>query len=201
MFAAAAAKNFGAALPGLAQGFFGDSGKPYEEAWKGYKPFFEKAQKSQNPFFNAGTQAIPQFQEWLNSQKDPSAFINHLMGGYQESPWAHYQQQQGIRAAQNVGSATGLSGSTALQQQAQQNAQGISSQDMNQWLQNVLGINTQYGSGLQHQEQMGQHAGDFLSQLFSNAGEYKGGTNYGQEAGEQSDRNALWAGIAKLFGG
>ena len=195
------AENFASAIPGLAQGFFGDSGKPYEEAWKGYKPFFEQAKTSQNPFYNAGTQAIPQFQNWLNTQKDPSGFINHLMNQYQESPWAKYSQQQSMRAAQNAGSATGLTGSTPLQLQAQQNAQGISSQDMNQWLQNVLGINTQYGAGLHGQEQMGQHAGDILSQLFQGAGEYKGGTNYGQEAGQQSDQNALWAGIAKMFGG
>ena len=94
-----------------------------------------------------------------------------------------------------------MTGSTPLQLQAQQNAQSISSGDMQNWLQNVLGINTQYGAGLHNQEQMGQHASDILSQLFQGAGEYKGGTNYGQEAGEQSDRNALWAGIAKMFGG
>lgn len=198
---AAAARNFGTALPGLAQGFFGDSGKPYEQAWKGYKPFFEQAKTSQNPFYNAGQQAIPQFQNWLSSQSNPSGFINNLLSQYQESPWAHYQQEQGVRAAQNLGSATGLTGSTPLQLQAQQNAQSISSGDMQNWLQNVLGINTQYGAGLHNQEQMGQHAADFLSQLFQGAGEYKGGTNYGQEAGEQSDRNALWAGIAKMFGG
>lgn len=194
-------ENFASSIPGLAQGFFGNSGAPYEQAWKGYKPYFDQAKGAQNPFYNAGTSAIPKFQEWLQGQSNPSEFINHLMSQYQESPYAHYQQQQGTRAAQNLGSATGLTGSTPLMQQAQQNAQNISSGDMNTWLQNVLGINTQYGAGLDRQQQMGQHSADFLSNLFSNAGEYKGGTNYGREAGQQSDQNALWAGLAKLFGG
>jgi hypothetical protein len=123
------------------------------------------------------------------------------MGQYQESPFAKFQQQQGMRAAQNMGSATGLTGSTPLQMQAQQNAQNISGQDMNQWLQNVLGVNNNYGAGLSGEMGMGQHSADMLSQLMQGAGQFKGETAYGQRAGEQNDQNALWGALGKLFGG
>jgi len=52
-----------------------------------------------------------------------------------------------MRAANNIGSATGMTGSTPMMQQAQQNAQNISSGDMQNWLSQVLGINNQYGQG------------------------------------------------------
>lgn len=193
--------QFWGGFPGIMQGMFGDSGRPYQRAGDAYKPYYEEAKGYQNPFFSAGQGAIPDFQKWLQGQQNPSGFINNLMGQYQESPYAHYQQQQGMRAARNMGSATGLTGSTPLMQQAQQNAQNISGQDMNQWLQNVLGINTQYGAGQSGLMGMGQHAGDYLSQLAGNAGEYMGGTAYGREAGRQQDQNSLWSGIAKMFGG
>lgn len=193
--------GFGAGLAGIFQGLFGNSGAPFEKGMDAYKPYYEKAQGYQNPFFQAGQGAIPQYQDWLSSQKDPSGFINHLMGSYQESPFAKFQQQQGMRAAQNMGSASGLTGSTPLQMQAQQNAQNISGQDMNQWLQNALGVNTQYGSGLQNLTGMGQNAANSLSTLAGNAGTNAGQAAYGQEAGRQQDHNAGWAGLAKLFGG
>ena len=77
------------------------------------------------------------YQDWLQTQKDPSKFINDQMANYQESPYAHYLQQQSMRAGQNAASASGLSGSTPLMQQMQQNSGQIASGDMNQWLQNV----------------------------------------------------------------
>jgi len=196
-----AGQQIGGSIPGFLQYFFGHSGAPYEAANKAYTPFYNQAKEQQNPFYQAGTGAIPQFQDWLGQMKDPSGFINNLMGKYQESPFAKFQQQQGMRAAQNMGSATGLTGSTPLQMQAQQNAQNISSQDMNQWLQNVLGVNNNYGSGLFNEMQGGQHSADMLSQLMQGAGEYRGGTAYGQAAGEQNDKSALWGALGKLFGG
>lgn len=192
---------FASGLPGVMQGFFGDSGRPYQAAQQAYTPYFEEAKKYQNPFFNSGQQAIPQFQDFLKNMSNPSDFINGLMGKYQESPWAKFQQQQAMRSAQNMGSATGLLGSTPLTQFSQQNAHDIASQDMSQWLQSVLGINTQYGSGLFNEIGTGQNAANQLSQLAGNAGINAGQSAYGEEAGAQQDQNALWAGIAKMFGG
>jgi len=92
-----------------------------------------------------------------------------------------------MRAAQNMGSATGLTGSTPLMQQAQQNAQNISSQDMNQWLQNVLGINTQYGAGQQNLMTGGQNAANALTNMWGNMGNQMGQAAYGKKAGEDQD--------------
>jgi hypothetical protein len=194
----------GGGIGGILSGLFGDSGAPYKDASKQYQKYFQGAQQFQNPFFNAGQQATDNFQNWLQGQQDPSAFINKLMGGYQESPWAKNLQQQSLRASQNLGSANGLTGSTPMQLQAQQNAGNISSQDQNQWLQNVLGVNSNYGAGQQSLMQGGQGAANILSQLFGNAGSDMSQLKYNQRAGEQQDQSRMFGGIgsilASLFG-
>jgi hypothetical protein len=181
-------------LGGLLGGLFGDSGAPYDAAMDQYQQWGNKAQNVQNPFLQAGQGGINNYQNWLQGQQNPSQFINNLMGQYQQSPWAKYQQQQAMRMANNMGSASGLTGSTPLQLQAQQNASNISSQDMNQWLQNVLGINTQYGQGQQNLVQGGQGAANALTNMYGDMGKNMGEAAYGKEAGNQND---MW----NLIGG
>lgn len=168
-------------------GLFGDSGAPYDAAMDQYAKYGKKAEDAQNPFLKAGQGAIPDFQKWLQGQQDPSGFINHLMGQYQESPWAKFQQQQSIRAGQNAASAGGLMGSTPFAQQLQQNAGNISSGDMNQWLQHVLGVNTQYGEGQQNLMSGGQGAANALTNLYGNMGNQMGEAAYGKQAEKDQD--------------
>lgn len=179
----------------ILSGIFGDSGAPYRAAEKELGDFYNRGRDIQNPFMQYGLNAMPQMSQWLQGMKDPSGFINNLMGKYQESPWAKYSQEQGMRAAQNMGSASGLTGSTPLTQFAQQNAQNISSQDMQNWLGNVLGINTQYGTGLQNQVGVGQNAANALTGLTSDFGKSIAEMQYGAKAGDQQDRNSIWGGL------
>lgn len=184
---------------GILGGLFGDSGAPYDAAMKQYQNFINQAKGVQNPFYNAGTNAIPGYQNWVNSMSNPSGFINNLMGQYQQSPWAKYQQQQAMRAGTNAASAGGTIGSTPFAQQMQQNATNISSQDMNQWLQNVLGINTQYGAGMGNLMGMGANSANALTSLFGDYGKSMGEAAYGKEAGKNQDWGNLIGGGLSLL--
>ena len=178
---------FGSGLGGFLGGLFGDSGKPYDKAMEQYQQWANKAQGTQQPFLDAGTGAIGNYQDWLEKQKDPTKFINDTMGQYSESPYAQYMQKQSLRAGQNAASASGMSGSTPLMQQMQQNAGNIASQDQNQWLQNVLGINTQYGQGQNNLMTGGQNAANSLTNMYNNMGQQMGEAAYGKEAGKKND--------------
>ena len=186
-------------LGGILGGLFGNSGKPYDKAMEQYQEWANKAAGQQQPYAEAGRGAIGDYQEWLQGQKNPTEFINNLMGNYQESPYAHYMQQQGIRAGQNAASASGLMGSTPFAQQLQQNAQNISGQDMNQWLQNVLGINTQYGQGQQNLMTGGQNAANALTNMYNQMGERMGEAAYGKQAGRNQDFWNVLGGIGSMF--
>lgn len=186
-------------LGGLFGGLFGDSGKPYDKAMKQYQQWNDKAAQGLNPYNTAGQGAISNYQQWLESQKNPSEFINKQMQNYQASPYSQYLQQQAMNAGQNAASASGLMGSTPMMQQMQQNASNIASQDMNQWLQNVLGINTQYGQGQNNLMQGGQNAANSLANLYNQMGQNMGSAAYGKESGNQNDFwNMLGGGLQTL---
>jgi hypothetical protein len=187
-------------LGGLFGGLFGNSGAPYDAYSNEYKNYAGQGVNAQQPYYNAGTGAIKDYQDWLTKQKDPTGFINNLMGQYQESPYAHNLQQQSINAGQNAASASGLSGSTPLMQQLQQNAGNISSQDQNQWLQNVLGINTQYGQGQNNLINGGRESANTLSNLYNQMGQHLGEAAYGRTAGKKQDFWNTLGGIGGLIG-
>jgi hypothetical protein len=192
---------YSAGISQFLTGLFGNSGNPYQKATETYQPFVNKSEGALNPFYNSGTGAIPQYQGWLNSMKDPAAFINNLMSQYQQSPWAKFQTKQGLSGINNQASAEGLSGSTPLSQFQEQYAHDISSQDMQQWLQNVLGINTNYGAGLTDMYHTGAGSASELSNLYNRSGEYLGDAAYGKEYGRQQDRANTQQGIFKILFG
>jgi len=187
-------------IGGIIGGLFCNSGSPYDKAMEQYQQWMNRAQGTQQPYLNAGQGAIGDYQTWLQGQKDPSGFINNLMGKYQESPHARYLQQQSMNAAQNAASASGLSGSTPLIDYMQQNAANIASGDQNQWLQNVFGINTQYGQGQQNLMNGGQNAANALSGMYNNMGNKMGEAAYGRQAGRKQDFWNTIGGIGSLIG-
>jgi len=190
---------FGSGLGGILGGLFGNSRKPYDAAMQQYQQYGQQAQQAQQPYQQAGQGAIGDYQKWLQGQQDPSKFINDQMANYQESPYAQYLQQQAMRAGQNAASAEGTMGSTPMMQQMQQNAGNIASQDQNQWLQNVLGINSQYGQGQQNLMTGGQNAANQLSNMNMNMGQRMGEAAYGQQAGRNQDFwNTIGGGLGIL---
>lgn len=197
--------GFGGGLGGAANlldYFFGSNpGDAYKKSMEQYKKYFDKAAGYQEPFYESGKNALPGFEEWLGGMKDPSDFINQLMGNYEESPYAKYLQEQAMRAGNNFGSASGLTGSTALLQQMQENAGGIASKDQQDWLKNVLGINETYGSGLNNLIGKGMESGNNLSSLYSKLGELMGDSAFGKELGRQKKNNSLWSGLGGLATG
>lgn len=207
------ANQFGSGIGGILGGLFGNSGKAYSDARNVYNQYYPSAQgyldqgrAVQNPFYNAGVGAVPGFQKWLSGMQDPTSFINSIMGQYHQSPWATAQQDQSQRAALNAASAGGLMGSTPLTQFAAQQAHDITSQDQQNFLQNVLGINTQYGTGLQNLMGGGQNAANVMSNLYGQSGQLQNQyaqalaeLAYGERAGKEQDKNNLFGGIGNLI--
>lgn len=184
-------------ITGMLGGLFGDSGAPFEDASRELQKGQRAVEGYQQPYMNAGQQAIPAFQNWLQPQSNPSMFINNLMNQYQASPYSQYLQNQGLRTAQNMGSASGLTGSTPLLQFAQQNAGNIASSGMNDWLSHVLGINTQYGAGQQGLIGSGQNAANALTNYNQGYSQDMANMAYGKGAAENKD----WSNVLKGAGG
>lgn len=162
-----------------------NSAKPYAEGQREYDKYAQ-------PWSTAGRNALPGYTNRINQMGDTNGFYNSIMNNYNESPMARFQQQQGMRAAQNMGSASGLTGSTPLMQQAQQNAQNISSQDMQRFFENQMGINRDYLSGQNNLLNYG-----FTSD--QNAAPWMGEAAFGKEAGHQQDSSNMIGGIMQML--
>lgn len=188
-------------LAGIFGGMFGDSGKPYKKAWEAAQPYFEQGLGVQQPFYQAGQRGLGGLEEWLAGMKDPSGYINQLMGGYQESPWAKFQKEQGQSAINNAASASGLLGSTPYMEEGQRYQQGIGSQDMQQWLANVLGISGQYGQGQAGLAGMGQGAANQMGNIYGNMAQGAGQSAFAKERAREMQRAGLFGGIGNLVGG
>jgi len=199
--------GLGGGLSTFLSGLFGNSGQPYQDAMDQMQKYFQGAQGFQMPFFQAGSGAIPQYQDWLKGMSDPSKFVNNLQTQYQQSPYNKFLQDQSMRAGTNAASMGGNAmgqggagiGSTPFAQQMQQNSSNIAASGMNDWMGNVMHANDQYGAGLSNEIGMGQHAGDFLSNLFSNMGNQMGQGAYGKAQGENQDFGNTMGGLLQML--
>lgn len=100
----------------------------------------------------------PMDQFWKNASKNPNAYYDELMSGYQESPTAKYQQEAAMRAANNGASASGMMGSGAYFDTLQQNANDISQRDQQQYYQNIMNtLGAQFGFGQNFQGQQNEY--------------------------------------------
>lgn len=188
-------------LGSLLSGLFTNSGAPYQAGMQQLQQYLQQMQQMQNPYMQAGQGAIGNYQNMLGNMSNPSQFINNLMQNYQQSPNATYQMAQGQRANNNAASASGLLGSTPFQQQSQQTAQGISSQDMNQWLQNALGVNSQALGGYGNLMNMGENATNSLMNQYGQYGQDMGQLSFGQQyAQNQGLGQEIQGGLNFLFG-
>lgn len=192
--------SFAGGLGQLLSGLFNDASAPYDQAMGQYQQYANQAAGFQRPYDIAGQNALGRLGDWLGSMKNPTDFVNSIMSKYQASPYSQYLQQQAQRAGTNAASASGLIGSTPFQLQSQENAANIASGDMNQWLQNVLGINTQYGQGQEYLSGLGANAANQLSKTYNQLGSNMAEAAYGKEAGKQQNSSNLISGILGLFG-
>lgn len=185
-------------LGGIFGGLFGKD--PYKGASKEYEKYANQASNYQNPFYQAGTGAMGDFQNYLKGMKDPSEFLNNLMKNYKESDYTKNLQNESERSGINAASASGLIGSTPFLKQQQKNAGEIAQGGMNDWLSQALGINSQYGGGLEKLMGMGQQSGNKLSDIFSQLGQDKAGMSYGSDMNKNKQMQDFFSGLMSLFG-
>lgn len=160
----------------------------------------ERGEQAYQPYAQAGQGALGQFQQTLGQGADPQGLINQILGGYQESPYAKFQTQRGLQAREHAAAASGMLGSGEQQQGAQEFAQQVSSKDMQDYLDRVLGLRSQYLSGLGGLESQGfQSARDIGGMRAGLGGQLAGDFgSLGQAIGGQDIAKA--GGINKLIG-
>ena len=193
------APGIGGLATGIA-GLFGGGGKNPSTAGMNYlnkipgetKPYYQ-------PYMDAGKGALSDLQ---NQYKDllGGNVQNRLGENYKESPGYQFALKQALNASNNAHAAGGQLGIPAHEQANMGIAQGLASQDYNNYIKNQLGL---YGEGLQGEQginQMGYNANtgfaDNMANLASLQAQYaKSGQDWQNE-----QRNSAWKSIFGAFG-
>src|ERR1700733_2066781 len=105
-----------------------------------------------DPFINQGREAgntlAPQFNQ---ISQDPAAFLESIMGKYQPHRPYQLRNEEALRTAGNTAAAGGIRGGLSDIKNESRISDALLGQDMQQWLQNVLGIQGAGQQGLGHQ--------------------------------------------------
>jgi hypothetical protein len=154
-----------------------------------------------NPFIEQGRQASEQLSPLYNQMtNNPSDYLNQLMGKYEPSAGYQYRQGQLNKAAGNTAAQGGFAGTENDVMGRSELINKLMGGDMQEFLQNVLGIQGAGMQGLQGREERGYNAS-------ANLADYLGG-NLGQQAGlafqgtaqKNQNQNALFGQLMQAMG-
>lgn len=185
-------------------GFFGGGGSysnPADAAMPYYNKIPGQMREQYGPYQQMGMQAgNPYLQQSISMASDPNAFMENILKNYQPSKAYQTRLGESMRAAGNTMAMGGMRGSLADIDMESRLADSLLGEDMQQWLQNILGIQKQgmageqslYGTGFQATSQLADQLAQALAQ--------QGNLAYQGQA-EQNARNAdRSSGIAKGIG-
>lgn len=148
-----------------------------------------------NPWTSGGSNWLNQYAQGLQGMSDPQSFINKMMQGYQESPQAKYQVQQGIKTANAADTASGMLGSGAEQTALQQQGQGIVANDQQNYLNNAMGVYNQYLGGMGGLQQQSMGANEWTQNLLSQLGTQAAQAQAQGDQAQAQGKNAAAGGL------
>lgn len=192
--------QIGQAGGALANYFFGgDPSQPYQDAQEQMGKYYQEGQGYLNPWAQFGQNAMGKYENALGKMSDSQGYINGIMNGYQQSPWAKFQMEQGMKGMNNAASASGMVGSGAQMKAAADFSQGLSSRDMQQWFQNNFGVDQQYLGGLNNQLGYGANAANMQAQMAMQQGQNAAQAAYGGAQAANNQKTELFGSISSAF--
>ena len=154
-----------------------------------------------DPYINRGNTASDKLSgEYGKLIDDPTGFINKLMEGYKPSEGYQFQKGELQKEMGNNAAAGGVAGTAYDTQQQGKAIQGLLSQDMQQFLQNVLG---RYDTGLKGEQgfaDKGFDATKQLTDLLGGALNQQGGLAFQNAQQKNQNKNDMWHMFGKVLG-
>lgn len=139
--------------------------------------------------------------QYGNLVNDPMDFYNHLMSGYQQSPYATYQEQLVSNQMNNSAAAGGYAGTPYNQGQVGTATQAIASKDMNTWLDHVLGLYKLGMGGEQFLSGQGFSANKSMADIAAQALNEQAGAAFANQSEKNQQQQAHRSWLASLIGG
>ena len=156
-----------------------------------YEPYIQHGNEAYN-IFN------PKLQGMTN---DPVAFLEQIMKGYEPSKAYQLRRDETQRAAGNSAAAGGMRGSINDITNQARLTDALLGNDMQQWLENVLGLQKQGTAGLEHIFDTGANASGALAGDLSNVLGTQAGLAFQGQANQNKSKSDLLSSLTQALGG
>ncbi len=156
-----------------------------------YQPYIDQGQQ-------AGQSAGAQYGRMAN---DPMQYLEELMGGYTMGDGFKRKEQRLLNTASNAAAAGGFAGLPYDQEQQAGITNALMDESMQQWLQNVLGIQGAGLQGQQHQADLGYGASTGYGDILGGSLNQMGGLAFQGQQQRNQDRSGMRNMLAGLLGG
>ena len=135
-------------LGGGARKGYETMGRALGEATGQEQQYLDYLKGQYKPYLTTGGEAAGEYLPAIQAMSDPQQFYSQMMSGYEESPQAQLAREEGIRAATQGASASGMLGSGELMKGLQRFGSQLSAADQQSWLENMEKIYGGYTGGL-----------------------------------------------------
>lgn len=120
-----------------------------QEAQNVYNRMYNEAGATPDLYANHGINFNEAPEGYARMSRDPMAYINDIMRGYTPSEGYKYRENRALQEMRNAAAAGGFRGTEADRENQARTVSGILGEDMQQWLQNVMGAQ---GGGMAGEE-------------------------------------------------
>jgi len=188
---------------GILDGLFGGGNKnnPMDAANEYLDQIPGVAHEGYDSYIDAGKDASGKTKDTYESlMNDPQAFISKLMENYQESDAYKYQSDKLGKQMGNTAAAGGIAGTPLDQMNQAEGIQGLMSKDMQQYLQNALGV---FNTGLSGEEGVatrGYDASGKLTDAVGGALNQQGGLAFQDAQQKNKNKGDMWSMFGKALG-
>lgn len=183
-------------------GLFGGDADPSAEANQYLDRIAPMEKGYYNPYIQKGNDAYDSISGSLGKMSsDPVAFLEELMKSYTPSRGYNLRRDEALRSAGNTAAAGGMRGSINDIDTESRLTDSLMGEDMQQWLQNVLGIQKEGMGGEQHIFDTGYDATRNLTSDLSNVLGTQGSLAYQGAASKNQSHSDLLSGLMKAAAG
>jgi hypothetical protein len=153
------------------------------------------------PYINKGNEAYNTFNPEINQMtSDPAAFLEKIMKGYEPSRGYQLQRDEALKAAGNSAAAGGMRGSSNDISNEARISDALQGEDMQKWIQNVLGIQKQGQTSEENLYNTGYNASNALSGDLSNVLGTQASLAFQGQANQNQSKGDLLSGLVKALG-
>lgn len=160
------------------------------------------AKQELNPYIQRGQTAYDVMSpQWQKMAQDPTAFLDEIMKGYAPSEAYKTHRDEAMRAAGNTAAAGGMRGSSQDTMGESRLVDSLLGEDMQQWLNNVLGLQKQGLEGEKGLYDTGFEGSKALESDLVNSLAQQGNLAYAGQAERNKSKSDMWQSILQGIGG